>query len=84
MTEGRERLTQRERESERESCRVTRKGREREREIFRESGRAGTRLAQGLASCNIRIWVLLLTRVLVWYLLRFSVFIRIWVFYWSA
>ena len=56
----------------------------RERESFRESGRAGTRLAQGLASCNIRIWVLLLTRVLVWYLLRFSVFIRIWVFYWSA
>ena len=71
-------------ERERESCRVTRKGGEREREIFRESGRAGTRLAQGLASCNIRIWVLLLTRVLVWYLLRFSVFIRIWVFYWSA
>ena len=82
MTEGRERLTQRERE--RELPCDEEGGREREREIFRESGRAGTRLAQGLASCNIRIWVLLLTRVLVWYLLRFSVFIRIWVFYWSA
>ena len=68
-------------ERERESCRVTRKKREREREIFRESGRTGTRLAQGLASCNIRIWVLLVTRVFVWYLLRFSGFIRIWVFY---
>ena len=81
MTEGRERLTQRERERE---LPCDEEGGEREREIFRESGRAGTRLAQGLASCNIRIWVLLLTRVLVWYLLRFSVFIRIWVFYWSA
>ena len=79
MTEGRERLTQREREL------LCDEEEEREREMkIRESGRAGTRLAQGLASCNIRIWVLLLTRVLVWYLLRFSVFIRIWVFYWSA